>query len=130
MSYKVLVVVDRAETRLELLDLLQKCHCIVETADGPTHAIAVAQRVRPRVVFLDFYNTSLGAIELTQLLREQAELSESKIVAISPSGRESEAAGMAGIDHFISTPITLRDLQLVLYGNMPAAVGAKHTVRQ
>ena len=121
MSYRVLVIDDLAESRLALTELLRKCDCVVDVAEGPSDALALAQQTHPRIVFLDLDNIAINGYDLAKQLRGEGGLTQSKLVALSASPSDAIAMSQAGIDRFITKPIALRDLQLVLYGDMPAA---------
>ena len=121
MSYRVLVIDDLAESRLALTEVLRKCDCVVDIAEGPNDALALAQHAHPRIVFLDMDNIAIDGYELAKQLRCEGGLSQSKLVALSALPSDGTAMRQAGIDHLIKKPIALRDLQLVLYGDMPVA---------
>lgn len=121
MSYRVLVVDDIRESRSALTELLHKCDCIVDVAEGPDNALALAQQSHPRIVFLDLDNSAIDGYELAKQLRGGGGLTQSKLVALSALPSDATAMSQAGIDRFITKPVALRDLQLVLYGDMPVA---------
>jgi two-component system, sensor histidine kinase len=113
---KVLLVDDNADAVAVIAAWLKRAgHEVHEARDGVA-AAALARRVRPDIVFLDLGLPGLDGLGVARQLRSDPNLSRTRIVAMTGSGREDDrqAAHEAGFDQYLLKPIDLDFLRSLL----------------
>ena len=79
----VLIVEDHADTREVLRILLNVIGCRVIEAEDGEQAMSIAEKSRPDLILLDMRIPLLNGLEVTRLIRSDANLSEVPIVAVT-----------------------------------------------
>ncbi len=113
---RVLVVddnVDAADLVVETLSALG--HQAEAAHDGPS-ALVAAARLRPNIALLDIGLPVMDGYELARRFRELPELRNTKLVALTGYGTESDRARSleAGFDEHLVKPLALERLEEVL----------------
>jgi CheY-like chemotaxis protein len=114
---KVLVVDDNEDLTNLVADAFQELGCETETAfDGPSALIA-AKRFRPQVVLLDVGLPVMDGYEVARHLRQEAELTPLKLVAITGYGQSSDKRKSieAGFDEHLVKPVNIHKLGKLLH---------------
>jgi signal transduction histidine kinase len=109
---RVLVVDDNRDAAESLAALLKKMGHEVDLAfDGPA-ALEAARHFKPDLVLMDIGLPGLSGYEVAQRIREQPELREVVLVAVTGWGQEEDRrrAREAGFD------LTIKDNQIILAG--------------
>jgi CheY-like chemotaxis protein len=96
-------------------------HRTIEAQDGH-EALSLVYEHRPDIVILDWMTPGLSGVEVTQAIREDPDLTDTKVILMTGrTGFDSEhEARAAGVDHFITKPIMPRQL-LILVDRIIAA---------
>jgi signal transduction histidine kinase len=113
---RVLVVddnVDAADLVVETLSALG--HQAVAAHDGPS-ALEAAARLRPNIALLDIGLPVMDGYELARRFRELPELRNTKLIALTGYGTESDRVRSleAGFDEHLVKPLALERLEEVL----------------
>jgi len=112
----VMVVEDFEDNRFMMRRLLEMSgYRVVEAINGQ-EALDAARRERPDLILMDLSLPLLDGLAATRLIRQQAELSEVPIVAVSAhdtSDFHSEALA-AGCNEYVTKPIDFDELESVL----------------
>ncbi|HEY1404672.1 MAG TPA: response regulator, partial [Pyrinomonadaceae bacterium] len=95
--------------------LEQKGYRVVEAVNG-REALAVAARERPRVILMDLAMPLLDGYEAIRTVRENAELSGVRIIAVTAydMAEARDKAAVAGCDHYLSKPIDFNRLNILI----------------
>jgi PAS domain S-box-containing protein len=103
----VLVVDDVPSSRAMLADLLEPLGFDVVTAADGRQAIHLAREIRPDLILMDRWMPVLDGFEAAQQIRQDSELQEAAIIAVSASVSEEDQAQSraAGVDDFLPKPI-------------------------
>ncbi|WP_169975850.1 response regulator [Tautonia rosea] len=112
----VLLVEDNRDMARALQRLLEDQGHRVDTAyDGPS-GLESAERLEPEVVVLDIGLPGLDGFELARRLRKLPALAETRLIALSGYGerKDRERAIAAGIDHHLTKPIDVADLDRLI----------------
>lgn len=112
----VLLVEDYDETRYMIgLQLRMNGYRVVEAADGQ-EAVEMAQREHPDLILMDLNLPVIDGFTATRRIREQAEMREVPIVALTAYGTPDyrHRALAAGCNEFITKPINLDCLERTL----------------
>lgn len=106
MAAKVLIVEDDSSILVPLKFLLEQNGFAVETAVNGEDALEAVARFVPDLVLLDIMLPRLDGYEVCQIIRENPDCKEMKVVLLSAKAGEMDVAkGMAlGADAFISKP--------------------------
>jgi two-component system cell cycle response regulator DivK len=124
----ILHVEDNASNRKLVRDLLaSRGYRLVEAETGE-EALALAERVHPRLVLMDLQLPTLSGLAVTERLRAHAELGQVPIVAVTALALRAdlERARAAGCDAVLTKPYEpLELLRLVerFFGPPPAPGG-------
>ncbi|HKB11005.1 MAG TPA: response regulator [Vicinamibacterales bacterium] len=112
----VLVVDDDRDAREMLSEYLAFCGFVVYRAEDGNEAIAVAVRVRPRVVLMDLMMPRMDGWEATRRLRNDDRTRGMSIIALSACSHAEERARarQVGCDDFIPKPVDLEELARIL----------------
>ncbi|MDY7013483.1 MAG: response regulator, partial [Cyanobacteriota bacterium] len=118
----ILVVDDRWENRLVLVNMLAPLGFeMVEAADGKA-GLETAMRIRPDLIITDLILPELDGWEMTRRLRRSPELHDVPVIASSASVFRSERqkSQEAGCDCFLAKPVRYEELleQLQFYLNL------------
>jgi len=104
---RVLVVDDRQENRLVLLDLLQPIGFEVLLAENGREGVAVAEREALDIILMDLVMPVMMGFEAVSALRQMPVLARTPIIAVSASAYEldHETSRQVGCDDFLPKPI-------------------------
>jgi len=113
---RVLIVEDNADSALgfgEVVRLLG--HEVEVTFDGP-RALLAAQRFKPTIALIDIGLPVMDGYEVARRLRENEELGNLKLVAVTGYGEEANRAMSlaAGFDMHTVKPVELESLRRLL----------------
>ncbi len=111
------VVVDDQEDSREMLRMLleSRDHLVYDASDGPS-ALALIERERPHVAFIDIGLPTMNGYEIAQQIRRRAHLADVRLVALTGYGAPSDisAAHAAGFDEHVIKPADLGRLEAIL----------------
>lgn len=104
---------DAADSLGELLSALG--HAVHLEYDG-RRAIEAASRLHPRAVILDIGMPGLSGYQVAQMLRSEAGLESSTLIAVSGFAQDSDrmASRAAGFDHHLAKPLDIPQLTRIL----------------
>lgn len=108
MTHKVLVVDDEPFICRSLTFVLRKeAYEVFEARDGE-EAIELIRATKPDLVFLDVMMPKMNGFEVTKMVREDPELSSTKIILLTAKGQESdrETGEAAGADDYMTKPFS------------------------
>jgi CheY-like chemotaxis protein len=93
-------------------------HVVLDAADGPT-AIALIERERPDIAFIDIGLPTMTGYEVAQQIRARAELRDVRLVALTGYGAPSDVAlaREAGFDEHVIKPAALARIEQILARN-------------
>ena len=112
-ALRILVVDDNVDAAKSMMALLQMSDHEVKLAfDGPS-ALLVATAWPPDVVLLDIGLPGLNGYEVAKRLRQDAELGQTMLIAVTGYGHESDRqlSREAGFDHHLTKPCDFRELE-------------------
>jgi PAS domain S-box-containing protein len=113
---RVLIVDDDEDTAESLAMLLQASgHDVRMAHDGPA-ALEAALDYRPDVMLLDIGLPMLNGFEVAERLRQQAEIRDTVLVAVTGYGqeRDRQRTQQAGFDYHLVKPADFDDVQKIL----------------
>jgi signal transduction histidine kinase/CheY-like chemotaxis protein len=118
-SIRILLVDDNADATEALGTLLElEGHEVRRAQSGP-EALSIVESFTPDVALIDISMPSMDGFELARLLRQRAQCSLTKLVALT--GYAAAAAGLtgseSGFDCHLTKPLSLEDLADVLRGS-------------
>ena len=113
----VLVVEDFEETRSILRLLLEMSGYRVAVATNGQQAIEVARQERPNLILMDLSLPVMDGLAATRLIREDPELRQVPIVAITAhdTAEYRDRAFTAGCSEYLTKPIDFGQLGKMLY---------------
>jgi two-component system CheB/CheR fusion protein len=119
-----IVVVDDQEDSREMLRMLleSRDHLVFDAGDGPS-ALALIERERPHVAFIDIGLPAMNGYEIAQQIRQHAHLDDVCLVALTGYGAPSDisAARAAGFDEHVIKPADLARIESILAQRGPTA---------
>jgi signal transduction histidine kinase/DNA-binding response OmpR family regulator len=113
---RILVVDDNRDSAVSLGLLLEGAgHVVRVTFDGAS-AIALAERFKPTVVFLDIGMPEMNGMEVARRLRQDSANRETLLVALTGWGQDDDRrrTAQAGFDFHCVKPLDLDELSNVL----------------
>jgi CheY-like chemotaxis protein len=123
---KILLVDDSNTVLLMHRMLLRNDYDLVQAANGE-EAIAVAQRERPDIIFMDVVMPKMTGIEACRQLQGNPETKEIPVVMVTTRGEEQnvEAAYAAGCREYITKPFDATELFAKLHSILGDAGGSR-----
>ena len=120
---RILVVDDNRDAALTLAMLLRASGHTVTTALTADDALSAAAAERPEVVLLDIGLPKMSGLELARRLRQELQLTEAKIIAITGYGQEDDRhkSFEAGCDAHLVKPVNPHELEAALAAERPSA---------
>jgi CheY-like chemotaxis protein len=113
-----ILIVDNDMRSADSLELMLRSAGYPETrvAYSAHAALALAVEFRPDVAFLEMNLLDMDSNELAQLLRERAQLSHLRLIAMTSSRRHDgrDIARNAGFERYLLTPVAAADLSRLL----------------
>ena len=126
MSKRILVVEDQDDNRRIIRDLLSSVgYEMIEALDGAA-GVRLAASEHPDLILMDIQLPVLDGYEATRRIRENAELSQIPIVAVTSyalSGDDAKALE-AGCNAYIAKPFSPRELLATIRGLLGDSRGA------
>ncbi|MGI0485253.1 response regulator [Pantanalinema rosaneae CENA516] len=123
-DYRILVVEDNATNRLLLTKLLQPLGFEVQEAVNGAEAIALWQRWRPHLIWMDMRMPVMDGYEATRQIKQQDTDHETVIIALTASAFEEKRQAIlaAGCDDFVRKPFQTSEL----LGKMSQYLGVQY----
>ncbi|MGA1625897.1 MAG: response regulator [Prochlorothrix sp.] len=105
----ILVVDDQSHIRFlleQVLEPLRHSGVLVVTAANGLDALALAQTLQPKLIFLDVLLPKLNGFEVCRQIRQQAHLDRPYITFVTMKGQEADQAEgkAAGGDLYLTKP--------------------------
>lgn len=118
MPKRILVVDDNQDAANSLAKLMTYMGHTVEKAYSGQEALLAAKKMIPDIAFIDIAMPKMNGYQVAQKIREDKDLSEIKLVALTGFGQKTdrENAIRAGFDLHCVKPITLPTLKGVIDG--------------
>jgi CheY-like chemotaxis protein len=117
-----IVVVDDQEDSREMLRMLleSRDHLVFDAGDGPS-GIALIEREKPDVAFIDIGLPTMNGYEIAQQIRKRSHLDDVRLVALTGYGAPSDvsAAHAAGFDEHLIKPADLSRIEAILAQSKP-----------
>ncbi|MCF7957531.1 MAG: response regulator, partial [Phycisphaerae bacterium] len=110
---RVLMVDDKPEFRDVLTQELEKDgRYEIETAEGGFDAGLIAEHFRPHIIFIDLMVEDISVKRICHIIRENAELQGTRIVAITSSLTEGEGQALLqqGFDAYLFRPFDVKQM--------------------
>lgn len=104
---KVLIVDDRRQNRLVLLNMLSPLGFELVEAENGEEAVAKARQLEPDLILTDLVMPVMSGFEAAKLIRQLPALQDVVIIAISASVLETDQkeSRIAGCDAFLPKPV-------------------------
>jgi PAS domain S-box-containing protein len=115
-SQRILVVDDNAPGAFALSKLLEKMGNEVRVANTGSLALEILATWRPPLVLLDLGMPDMSGYEVAQRIRQQPELKETLLVALTGWGQSEDRRKTkeSGFDHHIVKPVSIDSLRTLL----------------
>ena len=110
MSRKILVIEDNEQNRILMRQILKyHGHEVLEAENGET-GLVMAREHMPDLILLDLQMPVMGGFAVIKTLRNTAELSKLKVIAVTSFAMKGdrEKALEAGFDEYVTKPIDTR----------------------
>jgi len=110
---RVLLVDAKAEIRSAMAEALEKDgRYEVRTAECGFDAGAIAEQFRPHIIFLDIMLEDINVKRICSVIRENAELQDTRILAITSALTEGEGQALMqqGFDGYLCRPFDIKQL--------------------
>lgn len=104
---KTLLICDDDPDILGVLELLLEPHFVTIAEADSQKVLDLARSLRPDLILVDLWMPFLSGDQLIRLLRNDEELKQIRIVAISASPTGKRIALSAGADSFITKPFEM-----------------------
>ena len=104
---KILVVDDKAENRVMLLDLLTPLGFEVTLAENGREGVEQANALHPDLILMDLVMPVMSGFEAVKAIRQTPELQDIPIIAVSASVLDMDRANSqrAGCNDFLAKPV-------------------------
>lgn len=103
----ILVAEDHLDSRDALKTLLEAVgYSVVEANDG-REAVALALESHPSLILMDLMMPEMNGLDATRMLRQQEEMQDVPIVALTALDGVRESALAAGCDDYVTKPVDL-----------------------
>ena len=115
-SLRVLVVDDNVDAADSAAMLLRRSSHDVRVAYSSQAALESAVVFKPQLILLDIGLPEMDGYEVARRLREQPELKDIRLVAVTGYGQDTDRqrSHAAGFDDHLVKPFTLEQVQQVL----------------
>ena len=122
MNYKVLVIDDEPMSRALLRLTLQENDFDVMEANDGLAALTMIGQQQPDLIIVDVVMPSLSGLDLCRIVRQNNQLEAIPILIVSAKAQvEAVRAGMrAGATHYLTKPISRRELMRIVTDLLPA----------
>jgi signal transduction histidine kinase/ActR/RegA family two-component response regulator len=124
-ALRILIVDDNEDAAETLSLLLQELGHVTSVVTEAPKAMAAALAFQPEIAVLDLGMPHLNGFDLARLLRAEPALRDTYLIALSGWGMEEDRARSrdAGMDHHLTKPVTLRDVEDALLKSIVAMGG-------
>jgi signal transduction histidine kinase/DNA-binding NarL/FixJ family response regulator len=114
--YRLLVVDDRLENQLVLLNLLEPLGFEIFLATNGQEAVDLAQQLRPDLIFMDLIMPVMMGFEAVTIIRQIPALAGVPIIAVSASVLQLDRSQSqrVGCDDFLAKPVDTDNLFALL----------------
>lgn len=103
----ILVAEDHLDSRDALKTLLEAVgYSVVEANDG-REAVALALESHPSLILMDLMMPEMNGLDATRMLRQQEEMRDVPIIALTALEGVRESALEAGCDDYVTKPVDL-----------------------
>ncbi len=111
-SKKILIVDDELSILVPLKFLLEKNHFSVELAQSGKDALDHISNSKPDLILLDIMLPDLDGYEIFQLIRQNPEWDDIKVIYLSAKNRDVDIAkGLnLGVDAYVTKPFSNMEL--------------------
>lgn len=122
-DYRIAVVDDQDNNRLVLVRILQSVGFKPRTANNGREAIALWQEWQPDLIWMDMRMPIMDGYAATKRIKQQSDLKQTKIIAITASAFEEQRAKMliAGCDDFVAKPF----IEEIIFERLTQHLGVK-----
>ncbi|MEG3920361.1 PAS domain S-box protein, partial [Microcoleus sp. T3_A4] len=123
-SYRILVVDDKWESRLLLVNLLEPLGLEVREAENGQEAITIWETWKPHLIWMDMQMPVIDGYEATRQIKAKIQDEATPIVALTASAFEEERAIVlsSGCDDFVSKPFQ----EEVIFAKMAEHLGVQY----
>ncbi|MBD1813769.1 PAS domain S-box protein, partial [Microcoleus sp. FACHB-DQ6] len=123
-SYRILVVDDKWESRLLLVNLLEPLGLEVREAVNGQEAITIWETWKPHLIWMDMQMPVIDGYEATRQIKAKIQDEATPIVALTASAFEEERAIVlsSGCDDFVSKPFQ----EEVIFAKMAEHLGVQY----
>jgi len=115
---RVLVVEDNPVNQKVAIRMLQKLGCVVELAENGQQALEKLERASYDIVLMDMQMPVMDGLTATRLLRQREQQTghHQVVIALTANAMQTdrELCLEAGMDDYLSKPLTLDALQVML----------------
>ncbi|MCP9446985.1 MAG: response regulator [Nitrospira sp.] len=119
----VLLVEDNPVNQKVAVKMLEKLGCRVDVAGNGKEAVEAIERIRYTLVFMDCQMPEMDGFEATRIIRErEGTARHTPIIAMTANAmaEDRDACLNAGMDDFVSKPVTTQALVAVLNRWLPS----------
>ncbi|MBL1211039.1 GAF domain-containing protein [Geminocystis sp. GBBB08] len=107
-EYRILIVDDKLESRLILLNMLSEIGFAIKEAENGQQAVSLWETWQPHLIWMDMRMPLLNGDEATKIIRQQEENKNftTKIIALTANVFDNERCQLlqAGCDDFVAKP--------------------------
>ncbi|MCP9451922.1 MAG: response regulator, partial [Nitrospira sp.] len=117
MRGHILLVEDNPVNQKVAVKMLEKLGCRVDVAGNGKEAVEAMERIRYTLVFMDCQMPEMDGFEATRIIRErEGAARHTPIIAMTANAmaEDRERCLRAGMDDFLSKPVTAQTLTAVL----------------
>lgn len=114
-SVKILVVEDEALNQLLIVEMLRTFGYVPKVAVNAKEALALYDKTDYKIIFMDIGLPDMSGLEVCKKIRQNEGEKKVPIVAVTAYGEQvKEQCVMAGMDEFITKPIDMVKLGMIL----------------
>ncbi len=108
----IVLIVDDIEFNRELVKgYLEQFNLRLIEAENGQVAVDMARRYKPQLIIMDMKMPEMDGYEATTLIKNDNELKETKIVAVTASAmKDNQERAMSNSDSYLTKPISMSDL--------------------
>ncbi|MBN1985347.1 MAG: response regulator [Prolixibacteraceae bacterium] len=118
---RLLVVDDISHNRELIVNFLQKYDLEIYSAENGKEAVKIAMKHKPDLILMDLKMPVMDGFEATSILKSNSNLASVPVIALTASALKEEREKILnfGFDHFLSKPISQKELILELTQYLP-----------
>ena len=115
---RILLAEDSPTNQLIATYNLEQAGYVVEVADNGRKAVQALRERDFDLVLMDVFMPEMGGLEATRIIRQQEQASGQRIPIVAMTGTDTQEQRqkclVAGMDGFVSKPVTLDELHEVI----------------